>query len=252
MIQHEERGTISLLRLDHGKVSALDTELLSELAERLDEVAGSGARAVVLTGTGSSFSAGVDLWRVLEGGDSYLREFLPALTDGLSRLFSFPRPVIAAVNGHAIAGGCVLACSCDYRIMSDGSGRIGMPELRAGVPFPNLPLEILRFATSDARLQRLVYLGETYGPHEARDLGLIDEVAAPDVLLERAFQLADRLAAIPAQSFQITKRQLRQPVLDRAAQRDKEIGAAVARAWADPEIHVAIQAYMDAVVRKKN
>src|SRR5262249_16205419 len=144
MIHKETFNDLVVLRLEHGKVSALDLDLLVTFRECLIELRGSRCRGVVLTGTGSSFSAGVDWRRVLEGGGEYLKKFVAALDAALQELFEFPRPVIAAVNGHAIAGGCIVVCACDYRIMADGNGRIGVTELLVGVPFPATPLEILR------------------------------------------------------------------------------------------------------------
>ena len=149
MVELETREDIALLRLAHGKVSAFDLELLERIAEELDNIEASSSRAVVITGSGGTFSAGVDLFRVLDGGESYLRQFLPALTRVLIRLYTFPRPVVAAINGHAIAGGCVLACACDYRLMAIGRGTIGVPELVVGVPFPLIALEILRDVLPD-------------------------------------------------------------------------------------------------------
>ncbi len=116
MVEVETREDIALLRLAHGKVSAFDLELVVRIAEELDRMVASTSRAVVITGTGGTFSAGVDLFRVLDGGESYLRQFLPALNRAFVKLYTFPRPVVAAINGHAIAGGCVLGCACDYRL----------------------------------------------------------------------------------------------------------------------------------------
>ena len=144
------------MRLAHGKVSAIDLELLECVVDRLDQIEESSARAIVLAGTGSSFSAGVDLFRVLDGGPDYLNRFLPALSRALVRLFTFPRPVVAAINGHAIAGGCILASACDYRLMALGKGKIGVPELVVGVPFPMIALEILRDLVPDRRFQEVV------------------------------------------------------------------------------------------------
>ena len=79
-------------------------------------------KAVILTGSGSSFSAGVDLFRVLKDGPEYGRRFLPVLDNFLRAALTLPKPMIAAINGHAIAGGCILAATCDHRIMSEGDG----------------------------------------------------------------------------------------------------------------------------------
>ena len=118
----------------HGRVNALDSELSTALIDVLDDVErDTDIASVVLTGRGSAFSAGVDLIRMLDEPPSYLDRLLDELTKAMLRLYTFPRPVLAAVNGHAIAGGCILVCACDYRIMVEGDATIGVPELRVGV-----------------------------------------------------------------------------------------------------------------------
>lgn len=251
MIHREDRAEIAVLRLDHGKVSAIDSELLTLLMDRLDAVDASPARALVLTGSGSSFSAGVDLWRVLEGSRAYVQEFLPAFRRTVARLFTFTRPVVAAINGHAIAGGCLLALCCDYRIMARGDGRIGVPLLRVGVPFPGISMEILRFVAGP-RAHQLAYYGDTYPPEQARQLRLVDELADSEVLLDRALEVAGQLAAIPVSTFQLTKRQLRQPVLGRIERQERENEDAVTELWNDPEIHHFIRAHMERTVGKSD
>ncbi len=248
LIRREDRAAVAVLRFDHGKAHALDVQLLTAFADELVDIERSQDRhAVVLTGTGSIFSAGVDLFRVLDGGDAYIDEFVPLITTAISRLFAFPRPVVAAINGHAIAGGCILACACDYRVMAHGSGTIGVPELRVGVPFPLLPIEILRFVVPAHHLQELIYLGRTYAPQEARDLGLVDEIVEPDALLDRACELAERLASGLAR-FTITKRQLRQPTLDLLERHAEDTRADILHVWKDPNTHAAIRAYLDATL----
>ncbi len=248
MIRIDTRGSVAVLSLEHGKVNALDAPLLERLSEEIDTIAGSPARALVVTGRGGSFSAGVDLWRVLEGGPPYLETFVPLLSDTLSRIISFPKPVVAALNGHAIAGGCVIACACDYRIMSDGKGKIGVPELRVGVPFPPVALEIIRSVVPARFVSRLIYLGALYGPGEALDIGLIDDVVPSENLLAHACDVAERLAAIPSETFRVTKEQLRRPLLDRAAALDRAMHGEVGRIWSSDEVMAAIRAYMKAVV----
>lgn len=250
MIRREERGPLTVLRLEHGKVNALDTELLRDLIEALDEADRSPARALVLTGSGSSFSAGVDLWQVLDGGAEYIRVFLPLLTQCLEKLFTFPRPVVAAVTGHAIAGGCIVACACDRRLMAAGRGRVGVPELLVGVPFPALALEIVRAATSESVAADLALTGQTHGPEEALRRGLVDSVVEPADLLERACEVASSLAAVPAAAFALVKRQLRQPALERYRNLAPEHDARVLAAWIAPESAAAIRSYLDRTLSK--
>lgn len=251
MIHLDEQGSVVVLRLEHGKVNTLDTESLPELTNKLQEVEKSEARAAILTGTGQNFCGGVDLFRVVNGGKEYLNQFLPILTDGLYKLFTFRKPTIAAINGHAIAGGCILACACDYRIMSDNSGKIGVAELQVGVPFPSLPLEIVRFVVPKRHFQEVVYTAQTYDAYGALQRGLIDEVVKPENLSERAFEMAQQLGAIPTDSFQITKRLMRQPTLDRHQHYKQTIDLETEKIWASNEIRDIIRRYLEKTIRKK-
>ncbi|MFQ5888637.1 MAG: enoyl-CoA hydratase/isomerase family protein [Gemmatimonadota bacterium] len=252
MIVRDDRGPIACIRLAHGKASALDLELCGALVGELDAIEHSEAhRAVVLTGTGSIFSAGVDLFQVLERGAPYVAALLPALERAMLRLFTFPRPVVGALNGHAIAGGCVLASACDYRIMAEGEGTIGLPELRVGVPFPRAALEIVRSATAPLRFRALIHRGDTVTPEVAERRGLVDEVVPPERLLDRACEVAAELASIPARAFEITKRQILEPSLD-AIERARAAGEEdVAAAWKDPGTHNTIRAYLEKTLGRK-
>lgn len=246
MIQREDHGVVAVLRMHRGKANAFDVELVAALHEHLDALAeGPDYRAIVLTGTGSIFSAGVDLFRIVRGGTAYIDEFVPAFIRTFTRLFALPNPVIAAINGHAIAGGCVLASACDFRIMVDGEGTIGVPELRVQVPFPTIALEILRFASARAHLQELVYLGKTYRPREAYERGLIDELVTKEELLPRAIEIAHRLQNIPRETFGLTKNQVRQPTMDRVQGVASDQDARVLERWRSPDTLSAIQRYLD-------
>lgn len=226
MIETTTDGEVAVLTLNHGPVNALDLELLSALP---DALAATGDAPVVLTGAGRCFSAGVDLKRIVDGGPPYVEEFLPALSTAVLAVFDHPRPVVAAVNGHALAGGCVLAAACDVRLMSGGT--IGLTELAAGVPFPTVPLEVMRHATWPA-VNRLVLTAERLDPVAAQRIGLIDEVVA-DGLVAAAVRAAAALGATPAAVYARSKRQLREPAHTRiAARRDVDDPGAVAL-WGD-------------------
>ncbi len=251
MIHREDRDSVAVLRMAHGKANAVDTDLFAAVLRELDAVESSGASALVLTGTGSMFSAGVDLFRILEGGTPYLAEFVPLLSATVRRLFTFPRPIVAAVNGHAIAGGCILAAACDRRIMNLEKGQIGVTEMLVGVPFPADALEVLRFLLSERHLQDLVYSGRTVGAAEALEIGLVDETAAPAELLDRACQAAARMGSISADAFTISKRQIRQPALERMQRLAAETDDQVLEVWSRPETLAGIRAFLEQTVGKK-
>jgi enoyl-CoA hydratase len=249
LVRVEQNGPVAVVRMAAGRANALTTELCREVSASFAELPASGARAVVLTGGGTMFSAGVDLLRVAEGGAAYVDEFLPALCDCFLAVFGCELPVVAAVNGHAIAGGCILVCACDYRIMNAGAGRIGVTELLVGVPFPSSAMEILRFAVGTHRLSRLVCLGQTFPASEAAGLGLVDEVVAEDAVLPRAAAVAGQLAALSQVALRQARRQIREPIMASiAAQRD--IDETVLRTWRSPAALQSISAYVERVLRR--
>jgi len=212
MIEREDVDGVAVVRLAHGKVNALDLELLYAITDTFTELDAGPARAVVLTGAGRAFSAGVDLWRIIDGGAEYGRSFLPALTAAFLAVYRTGKPVVAAVNGHAIAGGAVLACACDRRLMAAGGGRIGVTELAVGVPFPQAAIDILRSVLGDRRTREVVFAAEAYPAGAAGRF--VDEVVQPDELLPAAIATANRLAtAIPPDTYRFTKAQLR-PVIE--------------------------------------
>jgi enoyl-CoA hydratase len=249
MIEHSGHEGITTLRLAHGKASALDLELVEGLARAVAEVAASDTRAVILTGTGSIFSAGVDLFRLADGGREYADRFVPALSRMLLELFTLPKPLIVAVNGHAIAGGCIFTLAGDYRLMASGDARIGIPELLVGVPFPPSVIEAVRFAVPPQHLQMLMYTGRTFLPDEALRLGLIDEVTGAEALSGRAVEMAQHFAALPPGAFALAKRQLRDHAVDLAKHYSNELDAAVQEQWGNPATIERVRAYLAKTVR---
>src|SRR5262249_21384664 len=145
MINTERVGDTIIIRLDHGKVNALDVELLVALREELDSLQASTASAIVLASARQVFCAGVDLVRGINEPPSYADPLVHAITTTLGALFAYPVPTVAAINGAAIAGGCVLACACDYRLIVAGA-QIGVTDLVVGVPFPSAALAVVQYA----------------------------------------------------------------------------------------------------------
>ena len=239
----EEHDGVAVVTIDRPPVNATDVETLRELTAALD--AAREAKAIVLTGTGAVFSAGADLQRVLAGGPAYIESGIDALTDCFRTLFTSPRPVVAAVNGHALAGGCVLSCGCDYRVIAP-TARIGAIEHQAGVPFPAWALELVRFGVNNEHVSEVLLFGRAYDARTAQQMGLVDEVAEGDVL-GRSLDVAHELGKIPAESFALTKRLLRHATAEAADRLAAETDADVKRAWCSDEALAAVRAQLDSL-----
>jgi enoyl-CoA hydratase len=201
--------------------------------------------AVVLTGRDNFFSAGMDLKTAPTLSTGEQRHTV----DGINRLFSgwyaFPRPVVAAVNGHAVAGGLILALCADRRIGAT-EGRFGLTELRAGLPYPLAAISVVRAELSPAAARRLALGADLVDPSQALELGLLDELQPRDEVLPRALELATELAGLPAATYATVKMQLRGPTID-ALDRALSSGAGdpVLGSWVGEETSAAAAGILD-------
>jgi enoyl-CoA hydratase/carnithine racemase len=212
-LELEARGELALVRIDRPPANALDLELLEEGHRVLADLAQDEPAAVVITGREGFFSAGVDL-KLAPTLDPLAQR---AMVEGINRLFaawySFPRPVVAAVNGHAIAGGLILALCADHRV-GGGEAKLGLTELKAGIPYPLAAMAVVRAELSAPAARELVLRAELIGPEAARDLGALDEVVALDDVLPRALEVAEELAALPRSAYGRIKHQLRRDAIE--------------------------------------
>jgi enoyl-CoA hydratase len=235
MISPQDRDGVVVLQIGHGRANAMDLALLQGLAREIDRLPVETTKAVVLTGTGEMFSAGIDLPMLLEGGPDYTFELIDALNGLLEKFIELSIPSVAAINGHAIAGGFVLASACDVRLMTSGRGKVGLTELLVGVPFPPLALEVVRSAVGDRSARRMVLFGELFDAAAAETLGLVDELVGPTTLLDRAAEIGERLGRVPAAAFRLTKRQLMAPLRMRLARLGDRQEREARQTWVSPE-----------------
>ena len=237
---------VQVLTVSSGRVNALDVEVLQEFTGAVGELRNSGAGALVVTGAGKVFSAGVDLDRVLQGGADYTDRLIPALSDAFDALFCYPGPTVAAINGAAIAGGCVLACACDRRLIRPDA-KIGASEVRVGVPFPVAALEVVRHACGD-RAEEVLLGGRLYRGDDAVVSGLAHRVVADD-LIEAAVAEASDLGGISAEAYAHTKGQLRAPTVARIRE-GGEIDREVSRLWGAEHTRQLIADSMESLRRR--
>src|SRR5215468_8739454 len=161
----------AIVRLHAGKANAIDRLFLEKLVGLMDELEASRARAAVLIGYDTYFSAGLSLPSLLPLGRTELRSLIDLFETAMRRVFTCPLPVVAAVNGHAIAGGCVLALQCDARLIAEGPVKIGLSEVQLGIGLPSSVLESLRFQVPPSSLVPIALEGTLFTPEEAKRLG---------------------------------------------------------------------------------
>src|SRR5215469_1634269 len=206
-------GGIAEVRLTRGKVNALNEQLVEEIAACFQELGADPAtRAVILTGGGSFFSFGFDIPEFLSYSKESFTSFLQKFTRFYADLFTYPKPVVAALNGHAIAGGCMLTLACDYRVMASGKAKISLNEITFGSSVFAGSVAMLKFLVGGKNAQAILYDGTMYSAEAASALGLIDQASPSEKLLEDAREVARHLAAKDVAAFRSMKALLRAPV----------------------------------------
>jgi enoyl-CoA hydratase len=219
-VQYELEDGVAVIRLDDGKANAISPDVVSGIHAALDR-AEKEARAVILAGRAGRFSAGFDL-SVMRGGPDQVVALVSAGGELALRFYGFPRPVVAACTGHALAMGAILLLSADARVGAEGSFKIGLNEVSIGLALPVFGVELARERLSKRHLTRAVETAELYTPSGAVDAGFLDRVTSPDTLLDEARGEARRLGELNAKAFAGTKKRLRASTIERIGRVLKE------------------------------
>ena len=200
----KKEDDISIITLDDGKANVFSPEMSKQLNSCLDQV-DKESGCVIITGREGMFSAGLDL-KIIQSGDvDRIVEMSSSAFKLLARIFSFPRPVIAACSGHGIALGTFLICCCDYRIGIKGEYMLGANEMRTNMVIPTPILELIKFRVNDSHKYRAVLGAEMYNFNQAQEIGLIDDVVDIDNLMSAATEKAKDLATMGHPSYTMTK-----------------------------------------------
>jgi enoyl-CoA hydratase len=214
---------VAVLELEGGKANAMTPELLDTIERMIDGFERGPATAAVLTGYERYFSGGLALTHIIDYDVLQMREFIQQFSRAMIKVYACSKPIVAAVNGHAIAGGCVLALMCDWRIAADDPGlRIGLNETQLGIGLPAIVIEALRTAVPPASILPIAIEGTLFSPAEAYGLGLVHELAPPGDLIERAAVRAERLATLPPVAVAQVKAALRAPILETIARTSEQ------------------------------
>ena len=222
-LQVAPENGIATITLNRGKVNAINQALVDQLADCLSNLENdTGVKAVVLTGRDKFFSFGFDIPEFLNLPPESFATFLAAFTTLYSRLFMFPKPVIAALNGHTIAGGCILATACDYRLMVSGRARISLNEITFGSSLFAGAIDILRFVTGSRNAEKILYTGAMFSAEDAQQLGLVDQVCPPEQLEPTTRTVAEKYAAHEGPAFRSMKNLVRRPVVEQMVLKEQD------------------------------
>ncbi len=208
MVSIEYHENVAVIKLTRGVTNSLDLQLVQELGDLLRSTGENpNVRGVVLTGANDKFfSIGFDIPQLFDLSREEFSIFYRAFNGYCLDLFTFPKPTVAAITGHAIAGGYILALCCDYRYIAEGRKLIGLNEIKLGVPVPYLADCILRQLVGMRHARDIMDSGEFYQPEKARQIGMVDQIFPLEKVLSASIEKASTLGAFSQEAFALTKR----------------------------------------------
>jgi len=241
---------VRILTLNRPPANAISREFNEALYDRCREAAENKAvRAIIVTGIGKFFSGGLDI-KAQAAGTNRVGVLGSEERDGLFALWTIPKPTVAMVNGHAIAGGLIIALACDFRIVSRGTHKFGANEVAIGLPLPIAPVEIARLALGSERLRYALLEAELCGAERACELGYFDELVAPEELEPRCVAQARKLAKLGQAAYAEVKREIQYQAVERV----RNATARELKAWFEvaesPESVALLEAQVRSISRK--
>jgi Delta3-Delta2-enoyl-CoA isomerase len=242
MLQTFDHGPVREVRLHRPPANALTLELMVALREAVETAPKSGSRAMVLSGASGRFSGGLDVPVLLGYDRTAIRELWHEFYALLRSLAASPIPIAAAITGHAPAGGTVLPMFCDARVMAEGDFKIGLNEVQVGLVLPPVILHALRRLVGPRQAERLAVGGLLLSPQNALAVGLVDQLAPADQVIDRAIHWCQTLLTLPAEAMTATRREARADLVGYFGPNTETELLGVAESWWSPETQNALHA----------
>ena len=223
---------IARVVIRRGKVNAFNDAVIDEMSRTFAELAlDPSVRAITLTGTGKFFSFGFDIPQFLGYDRERFTRYLTNFTRLYREIFLHPKPVVAMLNGHTIAGACMIATSCDYRVMVPGKARISLNEINFGSSVFAGSAEMLERLVGPRNAEDVLYSGAMYSAEEALRMGLVDRVVSEENLEEETMKVAREYAARDPDAFRSIKGLLRREVAERMERTERASIEEFVRIW---------------------
>lgn len=251
MLMKIEHENILELRLDHPPANALNPSLVHALREAIDSAPHTKARALVLSGGEGMFSAGLDVPELLKLDQSAMSTFWKEFIQLLRAIALSPLPIAAAITGHSPAGGAVLAIFCDTRIAAEGQFKIGLNEVRVGLPVPAVIHAVLKRLVGAREAERLCVHGLLAAPDEALRIGLVDQVLPVEQVIPSALDWCRSLLALPQQAVAATRKLARADLTAMVTELGERSHADLMNVWFSPETQAAMRAMVAQLAARK-
>ena len=236
LIRVDKTDGLATVVMVRGKVHAFNEAMIDTVASAFGKLRDDpDARVIVLTGEGSFFSFGLDVPEIYGYSKEDFARFLGKFTALYTDIFAFPKPVIAAINGHAIAGGCMLTNACDYRVMVTGKARIALNEVTFGSSIFAGSVEILQALVGNRNAETVAFTGKMFSAEEALALGLVDRAVGPEALASAVQEVAQEYLQRDLRAYAAIKRLLREPILEQMQRHERDSIRRFIDLWYSPE-----------------
>ncbi|ALL08434.1 enoyl-CoA hydratase [Pedobacter sp. PACM 27299] len=242
---------LALITLDRGRSNALNREMITELNDLLNSISSDpNIAGVIITGKENFFSAGLDLIELYSYSEEEAESFWHLFLDFTANITAFRKPLVAAINGHSPAGGCVIALACDYRIMSEGKAIIGLNEVPVGIIVPGSIFSLYSFWIGTAHATRSLLEGKLFSPEEALKIGLVDELINPESILTAAERKIRKYMAMERNTWEQSKLNIRKDLIAATRANQTEALAIMLKQWWAPTTRNILKTIIDNLQKK--
>lgn len=245
------KDRLSLITMDRGKSNALNREMIIELNDMLQNIsADPNIAGVIITGKAPFFSAGLDLIELYNYNEAEAESFWHLFLKFSANITAFKKPLVAAINGHSPAGGCVIALACDYRVMAEGKFIIGLNEVPVGIIVPNSIFNLYAFWLGSANASRSLLDGKLFSPDEALKIGLIDELVSPERIITAAERKVRSYMGMERNTWEQSKLSIRKDLITSTSADQGEALAIMLKQWWAPSTRSILKTIIDNLQKK--
>ena len=242
---------LSLITLDRGKSNALNREMITELNDILTNISSDpNIAGVIITGKEPFFSAGLDLIELYNYNEEEAESFWHLFLKFIANITAFKKPMVAAINGHSPAGGCVIALACDYRVMAEGKYIIGLNEVPVGIIVPNSIFNLYSFWIGSANASRSLLEGKLFTPEEALQVGLVDELVNPASIITAAERRIRKYMGMESNTWQQSKLSIRKDLIASTDADQNEALKVMLKQWWAPTTRNILKTIIDNLQKK--
>lgn len=245
------KDRLAIITLNRGKSNSLNREMVTELTDMLHNIEqDDNIGGAIITGRESFFSAGLDLIELYHYNEEEAKSFWYLFLDFVAKITAFKKPLVAAINGHSPAGGCVIALACDARVMAEGRYIIGLNEVPVGIIVPNSIFSLYSFWLGKANAYKNLLEGKLFSPDEALTVGLVGELVKSESILTAAERKVRKYMSFEANTWQQSKLNLRKEIIDATSADQSEDLELMLKQWWSPATRVILKSLIDGLKSK--